>query len=517
MNSINIPHFFKDYTGSIDDFRILLENLNRGTAPEYGTPEEQMVLLQELHKSFVGIHPNKSENSVNNIDLGEWIYYNKRYYHLFTDKNKTKVENDIEYYTYKTDIKDPETVELTREGATTLEELFYEVGEKQRGYNKSKLEAGTAKIDDEKIDTRIINPTRISSDIVAYDDIVIGNLKIPAGHKIRSGVFIEDIIRAMIEVENFPSPALKPQGIITGATNILSPTTIFIGDNITVPKIGYKITKGQFDYQQWAGDVNNNIPLDEQVIRITNISRTKIIGFNGFVNDSKNGDNEVELSNIITNINLGENKISSSYSGRFSPPVNENDELVYPYSNQMNISPRTGQDDAHNLIHPTRSSIWDIEDIQENSRVISWYQGVLPIYTNFEVSSNIGAVPSQMDFGVNIGSSWIAISNPILVNNIKTDCQKLRIKTYQDKTLAFSCKGGNPIKIYVPKYSNDIQVSLFQAGGLTAWVKDVNYTLTDILILCDDNIERQYQCINLGSAAGIFIIILNSTLNTETV
>ena len=183
----------------------------------------------------------------------------------------------------------------------------------------------------------------------------------------------------------------------------------------------------------------------------------------------------------------------------------------------MNISPRTGQDDAHNLIHPTRSSIWDIEDIQENSRVISWYQGVLPIYTNFEVSSNIGAVPSQMDFGVNIGSSWIAISNPILVNNIKTDCQKLRIKTYQDKTLAFSCKGGNPIKIYVPKYSNDIQVSLFQAGGLTAWVKDVNYTLTDILILCDDNIERQYQCINLGSAAGIFIIILNSTLNTETV
>jgi hypothetical protein len=83
MNSITIPQFFKDFTGSIEDFRLLLENLANGTADhKYGeTPEEQQRFLQEIHHGFTGIHSTNSENSLNPRDIGEWFYYNKRFYH----------------------------------------------------------------------------------------------------------------------------------------------------------------------------------------------------------------------------------------------------------------------------------------------------------------------------------------------------------------------------------------------------------------------------------------------------
>lgn len=84
MNNISVPQFFKDFTGTIDDFRILIDNLSRGTAdPEkYGNAEEQLRLLNELHNSFVGIHPTNANNSIQTADLGEWFYYNHRYYHM---------------------------------------------------------------------------------------------------------------------------------------------------------------------------------------------------------------------------------------------------------------------------------------------------------------------------------------------------------------------------------------------------------------------------------------------------
>lgn len=82
MNNISVPQFFKDFTGSITDFRLLIDNLSRGTADpdKYGSPDEQLKLLEELHKSFVGIHPTNANNSVQPDDLGEWFYYNHRYY-----------------------------------------------------------------------------------------------------------------------------------------------------------------------------------------------------------------------------------------------------------------------------------------------------------------------------------------------------------------------------------------------------------------------------------------------------
>ena len=82
MNNISVPQFFKDFTGNLDEFRLLLENLERGTAFEYGTEEEQSKLLEELHNGFVGIHPTVSEDSVHSNDLGEWFYFNRRYYHM---------------------------------------------------------------------------------------------------------------------------------------------------------------------------------------------------------------------------------------------------------------------------------------------------------------------------------------------------------------------------------------------------------------------------------------------------
>jgi hypothetical protein len=84
MNNISVPQFFKDFTGTIDDFRLLIDNLSRGTADrdKYGDAEEQLKLLNELHNSFVGIHPTDANNSVQTTDLGEWFYYNHRYYHM---------------------------------------------------------------------------------------------------------------------------------------------------------------------------------------------------------------------------------------------------------------------------------------------------------------------------------------------------------------------------------------------------------------------------------------------------
>lgn len=84
MNNISVPQFFKDFTGSIDDFRILIDNLSRGTADpnKYGDAEAQLKLLNEIHNSFVGIHPTNANNSVQPADLGEWFYYNHRYYHM---------------------------------------------------------------------------------------------------------------------------------------------------------------------------------------------------------------------------------------------------------------------------------------------------------------------------------------------------------------------------------------------------------------------------------------------------
>lgn len=43
------PEFFKDFTGTIDQFRALLKDLEAGTAgPEYGNVDDQKELVDKL-------------------------------------------------------------------------------------------------------------------------------------------------------------------------------------------------------------------------------------------------------------------------------------------------------------------------------------------------------------------------------------------------------------------------------------------------------------------------------------
>ena len=77
--------FFKDFVGTINQFQQLLRNLDMGQAGEqYGDAEQQRKLYEAISKGFTIIHPNPSMNSINDEDLGTYIYVNGIYYKTLT-------------------------------------------------------------------------------------------------------------------------------------------------------------------------------------------------------------------------------------------------------------------------------------------------------------------------------------------------------------------------------------------------------------------------------------------------
>ena len=74
--------FFKDFTGSLAEFRTLLHLLQTGSANQakYGSPEKQMELYNSVEHGFTAIHPNQTRHSTDDADLGQWLYINSRYY-----------------------------------------------------------------------------------------------------------------------------------------------------------------------------------------------------------------------------------------------------------------------------------------------------------------------------------------------------------------------------------------------------------------------------------------------------
>ena len=91
---VNSPYkmeFFKDFTGSVGEFKELLRKLANGTADPnlYGNPQEQLALLAHIQSGVTAIHPNRSIDSLARRDLGEYLYINGRYYKMGVDQPHT--------------------------------------------------------------------------------------------------------------------------------------------------------------------------------------------------------------------------------------------------------------------------------------------------------------------------------------------------------------------------------------------------------------------------------------------
>ena len=74
--------FFKDFAGSIDEFRELMFLLYNGLADQnkYGDLENQKKLLNKINSGIVCIHPPNNPGSTDNDHMGEYIYANGTFY-----------------------------------------------------------------------------------------------------------------------------------------------------------------------------------------------------------------------------------------------------------------------------------------------------------------------------------------------------------------------------------------------------------------------------------------------------
>ena len=79
---LKVSDFLKDFRGSVDEFRTLLNLLGQGRADQtvYGTSEAQQALYRAIRGGIVSIHPTRAQDSISDTDLGEYLYINSRFF-----------------------------------------------------------------------------------------------------------------------------------------------------------------------------------------------------------------------------------------------------------------------------------------------------------------------------------------------------------------------------------------------------------------------------------------------------
>jgi len=116
--------FFKDFVGTISQFQQLLRNLDRGQAGEqYGDAQQQRKLYEAISKGFTLIHPNPSVNSIDEGDLGTYIYVNGIYYKTLTGgANSVEANNFWTQWLTNNTIIDTQQIKFYKNGYATEED-----------------------------------------------------------------------------------------------------------------------------------------------------------------------------------------------------------------------------------------------------------------------------------------------------------------------------------------------------------------------------------------------------------
>lgn len=418
---------------------------------------------------------------------------------------------------------------VTRAGATTLEEKYYQASSDTTDspMNQAIVDAPIGKVDGIDLSLKLKNPTLTDGDLVAYNRVQIGNLVIPKGYKIPSGVFLEDIIRRMITMVIHPSAATAPAASYTPSSNQTDLGVLCVGDTKAQPTFQISISKGTFDplnYTDGANLISGGLPVASQVPRNASVTMgysNNVTGGSGAtVNGSASGNDWVAktAAATLTYKNPGTVTLTATFTGSYSAPSLNAAAGGHPLDN-------TGAPDvlkaksADEKDLGVQKSYWDASAANVFNKTIT-YTGtcVMPMFTNttaagmvaYNDNTNIAATSSTASANITNaggGKGWTfnAAGTANKRNNTKLNAGNV------NNAVFIVPSGSN--EFYVPHYSTAPRLDNWTAAGGWGTLATSLYTITPVNIIIGGNTYKYDRIVMNTSNALNVKITLGKTLS----
>lgn len=418
---------------------------------------------------------------------------------------------------------------VTRAGAMTLEEKYYQASSDTNDspMNQAIVNAPIGKVDGINLSLKLKNPTLTDGDLVAYNKVQIGNLVIPKGYKIPSGVFLEDIIRRMITMVIHPSAATPPAATYEPSSNQTSLGTKCVGDTVSQPTFQISISKGTFDplnYTDGANSISGGLPVASQVPRNASVTMAYSDNVTGgsttTVNGSLSGNNWVAKADAatLTYKDVGTVTLTATFTGNYSAPSLNVAAGGHPLDN-------TGAPDKQKAKSADEKDIgisqsyWGASTATAFNKTIT-YTGtcVLPMFTNTAVSgmvnyndtTDITATSSTGSNNITNGGGGKGWTFNTAGTANKRNNTKLNAGNVNNAVFIVP-SGSN--EFYVPHYSTAPRLDNWTAAGGWGTLATSAYTITQVNIKISGKIFKYDRIVMNTSNALNVKITLGRTLS----